>query len=224
MSIQYNLISPLTANAKLGPGVATNYRPVGDAAKGEGTCPSTCALLPSNGGRCYTRSFLVNNQQRNSWKRNDPLSRFLEKGVKLIRLHTSGDFFRPGETGHELDQPYLDQVIQFSRDNPEVTVYTYTHDVKKLIDSGYSYTNQSFPENLHIVASCDTLIDKAVAMGAGYRVARVIQTIEEKESNETFCPYDLALHRKEKPKTTCKKCTLCYNPKHLKNIAFLQQR
>lgn len=222
--VPYNLISPLTSNAKLGQGVATNYRPVGDAAKGHGTCPSTCMHLPENGGGCYTKKFLVNNQQRNSWKRNDPLERFLEKKAKLIRLHTSGDFFKAGPNGHQLDQEYLDQIIEFSRAHSDVTIYTYTHDIRKLIAAGYTYAAGSFPDNLHIVASCDTMGEKVEALAAGFRVARVIDDMGEKEGDETLCPYDLALFNKEKPTTTCQKCTLCFNPKHKKNIAFLKQR
>jgi hypothetical protein len=215
----------MTANAKLGKGVATSYRPVGDSAKGNGTCPSSCPLLPENGGKCYTRKFLVNNQQRNSWERNDPLDRFLEKGAKYIRLHTSGDFFCAGRNdSYVLNVPYLRSVVEWVKVQSEVTVWTYTHDVSKLIDEGYSYKNGSFSENLHIVASCDTIEGKDLATSHGFRTARVIDNKEEKLPDETFCPYDLSLHDGMKPTTNCKDCTLCFNPKHKKNIAFLKQK
>ena len=222
--MQYTLISPMTANAKLGKGVATSYRPVGDAAKGNGTCPSTCLMLPENGGKCYTRKFLVNNQQRNAWNRNDPMDRFLEKGAKFVRLHTSGDFFTTGDTGHILDEPYLNEVVDWTKTNSGVTVWTYCHDTKKLIEAGFTYKNGKFSPNLHIVASCDTIEDKDLATAHGFRTARVITSIEDKLSDETLCPYDLSLHKKEKPTTNCKDCTLCFNPKHKKNIAFLIQK
>lgn len=221
--MQYNLISPATANAKLGKGVATSYRPVGDAAKGHGTCPSTCEHLPENGGGCYTKKFLVNNQQRNSWKRNDPLEKFLEKGAKWVRLHTSGDFFRTGANGFELDTEYLDDVIRFAKENPDVTVWSYCHSTKHLIDAGYTYAKGAFPNNLHITASCDSDVDKYIAIEHGFRTARVITEIAEKSDNETLCPYDLATFKgTDKSKINCKDCTLCMNHKHKKNIAFLK--
>jgi hypothetical protein len=212
----------MTANVKLGKGVATSYRPVGDAALGLGTCPSNCMHLPDNGGKCYTRKFLVNNQQRNSKLRNDDFSRFLEKGAKFVRLHTSGDFFTSLNGQLALDTEYLDEVIAFAKQNPDVVFWTYCHNPKILIEAGYTYKNGSFPTNLHITASCDTDVEKYIAIDNGYRTARVITALEEKSDNETLCPYDLALHKGEKSKTNCKDCTLCFNAKHLKNIAFLK--
>jgi hypothetical protein len=218
--MRYNLIAPVTQNAKLGTGVGTSYRPVGDSSKGNGSCPSKCPLLPENGGSCYTKKFLVNNQQRNSWKRNDSLDRFLEKGSKFVRLHTSGDFFDNGQ----LDKEYLNSVREWAETNSDVTIWTYTHDVQKLIDAKISYLENKFSKNLHIVASCDSIEEKNLATEHGFRSARVIDSKEEKLKDETFCPYDLALHNGLKPNTNCRKCTLCFNPKHTKNIAFLKQK
>lgn len=81
------LCTPLTQNAKLGAGVATTYRPVGDASKGEGTCPSGCSLLPNRPDRkpddpiCYTTGFLVDRQQQASRTRYDNLDRLKGKGA-----------------------------------------------------------------------------------------------------------------------------------------------
>lgn len=233
------LIAPATQNKKLGKGVATSYRPVGDAAKGEGTCPSGCKFLPiakgtplpmldnpDREGGCYTQKFLVDQQQNASRSREDHLDRFLLKGASFIRLHTSGDFFMPdGLGGYMLDREYLDMHIAWARKHSHVLIWTYTHDVRKLIEAGYSYVNGSFPENLHIVASCDTLADKAYAISHGYRTARVIHSPSEIMPDETFCPYDLFKYQNRKDKeVTCKQCTLCFNPKHLRNIAFLKQK
>lgn len=217
-----NLISARTQNAKLATKdelVATSYRPVGDSAKGLGTCPSNCIHLPENGGKCYTKSFLVNNQQRNSLKRNDDLDKLAEKGAKLVRLHTSGDFFSDGE----LDTAYLDEVIQWCKDHSDILVYTYTHGPKQFIEHGYTYKNNVFPDNLHITASCDTDEEKTFCTFFGFRTARVIDNESQKHEDETFCPYDLAKSRKVSIKTHCAKCTLCFNPKHKKNIAFMKQ-
>ena len=213
-----NLISSLTANAKLGKGVATSYRPVGT--KNLGTCPSKCPLLPENGGACYTKKFLVNNQQRNSLKRNDEFDRFLLKGAKLIRLHTSGDFFR----NNLLDIDYIRSITDWAKEHSDITIWTYSHDVQQLITNGFTYKDKCFSTNFHLVASCDSIKEKDLANSYGFRSARVIDLEEEKLEDETFCPYDLNLHRGRKPNTTCAKCTLCFNPKHRKNIAFLKQR
>ncbi len=221
--MQTTLIAPLTQNAKLGTGVATTYRPVGDAAKGNGTCPGTCPHLPENGGGCYTRKFLVNRQQKLSRERHDDLDRLLLKGAKLVRLHTSGDFFMPdGEGGHMLDVEYLETVIAWCRTNSDVTVWTYTHDVRKLIDAGFSYKAKSFPDNLHIVASVETPIEQTIAKDNGFRTAKVIESIQDKASHQTLCPYDLALSKGVKPETSCASCTLCFNKKHEKDIAFIK--
>lgn len=237
------LISPATQNKKLGKGVATSYRPVGDAAVGDGTCPSGCKHLPfpkgtilpviSDGaetecenardGKCYTRKFLVDQQQNASRDRDDHLDRFILKGATFVRLHTSGDFFKPdGRGGYTLDREYLDRHIEWAKAHPEVTIWTYTHDVRCFVENGYSYRAGSFPANFHIVASCDTLADKVFAMEHGFRTARVINRMEQVDGDETFCPFDLFKHLKNDKEVTCKGCTLCFNPKHKRNIAFLK--
>jgi hypothetical protein len=217
------LITPKTANAKLGVGVATTYRPVGDAAKGNGTCPGSCPHLPENGGGCYTRKFLVNRQQKLSRERHDDLDRLLLKGSKLVRLHTSGDFFTADDNGgHQLDVPYLSKIVEWCRNNPDVTVWTYTHDVRKLIDAGFSYKAKAFPSNLHIVASVETPTEQLIAKDNGFRTAKVIMTVEDKASHQTLCPYDLALSKGAKPDVSCASCKLCFNPKHKHDIAFIK--
>jgi hypothetical protein len=231
--MQYNLIASETSNHKLGSDrkkgiiIATNYRPVGDAARGLGSCPTGCGMLNPETGKaedCYTKKFLVNQQVKKSWARNDDLSKFLEKGANYVRLHTSGDFFKQLDNTYVLDKEYLDSVIDFARQNPKVLFWTYTHDVIKLIEAGYSYNNNSFPDNLHITASCDSNDVMDYAIQHGYRTARVIKGYDQKLSNETLCPFDKAKHDGVKPNTNCVKCTLCFNNKHKKNIAFLLQK
>jgi hypothetical protein len=223
------LISPWSQNSKLSDPkdklnkVATTYRPVGDAGKGEGTCPGTCPHLPSKGGGCYTRKFLVNQQQKKSLARHDDLDRLTSKGARLVRLHTSGDFFTSDGNGvHALDVPYLTEVIEWCKQNPDVTVWTYTHDVRCMIAAGFSYAKGSFPENLHIVASVETPIERKIAKDNGFRTAQVIDAIADQDDNTTLCPYDLALHKGSDKKTNCAACRLCFNPKHKKDIAFLK--
>lgn len=222
----FTLISPSTENKKLGKGVATSYRPVGDASQGLGTCPATCPHLPANGGKCYTRKYHVNLQQKHSASRNDDIARLQVKGAKLARLHTSGDWFKadpnsPG--GYELDFEYIYEVIRFCEENPDFTIWTYTHDVSKLIRHGFTYVNEKpLPSNLHIVASVETPTEQWIAKEYGFRTARVIESKDECDAGRTLCPYDLALANGVKPKATCAECKLCFNSNHKKDIAFIK--
>ena len=222
--MQKTLIAPSTQNTKLGM-MACSYRTVGDSAKGSGTCPSNCPLLPEHGGKCYTRKFLVNLQQKHALDRNDDFDKFLFKGATTVRLNVSGDIFMSdGNGGCALDVEYLKAIIDWAIKNPKVTVYTYTHNPIMVIEAGYSYIGNSFPSNLHIVASVDTIEEKNMAVYHGFRSARVIDKAEDKLADETFCPYDLALHEGRKPNVTCASCRLCFEIKHKKNIAFLKQK
>ena len=220
-----NLISPLTQNAKLGFGVATNYRPVGDSARGLGTCPSSCKLLSQSTGLaelCYTAKFRTNLQQKNSKNRHDPMDRFLLKKAELIRLHTTGDFFTPAPDtikGYALDLEYWNDLLTFAKANRRVTIYTYTHDIEELIANGISA--DTLPANFKIVASCDTPVQSYIAKANGFKTARVIDTPAEIESGEVFCPYDKATYNGNKNHSvTCQKCKLCFTGS--KNIAFLR--
>ena len=227
------LCAPKSQNAKLGSGlVATTYRPVGDAATGCGTCPSGCMLIPGKQTSpdepiCYTKGFLVDRQQQASRNRFDSLDRLLTKGIKLVRLHTSGDFFCPdGEGGYKLDMPYVETVIAWCFANPDVKVWTYTHDVTLFVQAGLTYNNGSFPSNLHLLASVDTLEQRAFAKAHGFKTARVFSDPSDKVDGETFCPYDLNVHKGRKGKNngvTCAKCTLCFNHNHKKDIGFVAQ-
>ena len=227
MNTYANLIAPITANVKLGKKVATNYRPVGNSAMGLGTCPSGCKLLDASTGlasQCYTKKFHTNLQQNNSRQRSDSMDRFLLKGAELIRLHTTGDFFKPNADtvkGYSLDLEYWTDVLQFAIDNPQVTIYTYTHDIQELVDNGIHGDN--LPANFKIVASCDTPVQSYVAKAHGFKTARVIDTPDDLEAGEVFCPYDKATYNgvsHSKHGVTCEKCKLCFTGKH--NIAFLR--
>jgi hypothetical protein len=227
MNTYANLIAPITANVKLGKKVATNYRPVGNSAMGLGTCPSGCKLLNTTTGlaeQCYTKKFHTNLQQNNSRQRSDSMDRFLLKGAELIRLHTTGDFFKPNADavkGYSLDLDYWADVLQFAIDNPHVTIYTYTHDIQELVDNGIHGDN--LPANFKIVASCDNLVQIAIARQNGFKTARVIESPDDIEAGEVFCPYDKATFNgvsHSQHGVTCQKCKLCFTGKH--NIAFLR--
>lgn len=172
---------------------------------------------------CYAQTSFTGMHQRNANKRFDPLERLLEKGAKFVRLHTSGDFFIPdGDGGYMLDLVYWTAILQFARANPDVTIWTYCHDISKIVEFGFSYKAGNIPENLHIVASIDSRDDHAVANENGFRTARVISTVEDRVKGETLCPYDYQIFKKQKRTTNCVDCKLCFNPKHVHDIAFLK--
>jgi hypothetical protein len=210
----------MTGNSKLGFGVATTYRPVGNAGTSEGTCAGSCAML-NNGCYAQTNPFVA--KWHNTAKStNHDLDVLLQEGAKLVRLHTAGDFFKSnGNGGWELDLDYVMAVIQFCKDNPKITVWTYTHDFKEFIKHNLTYAKNAFPSNFYLLASVDTLVDKYIATSHGFKTARVIMTETDKDPSETFCPYDLQSSRGIKPTVKCSTCKLCFNDKHKKDIAFI---
>lgn len=216
-----NLSAACSTNAKLGKRkVATNYRPVGDSAKNEGTCPSGCAML-NNG--CYAETSFTGMHQKNANTRYDDLSKLISKGMKYVRLHTSGDFFTSdGQGGYILDLVYWRAVLQFANENPDVTIWTYCHDVTKIVEFGFSYKDGNIPANLHIVASIDKREQHQFANDYGFRTARVIKDTTDRVKGETLCPYDYQIFKHKKRSITCVECKLCFNPEHKHDIAFLQ--
>ena len=214
------LIAPSSTNAKLGAGVATTYRPVGDSSKGEGTCSSKCPLLIS--GACYATKSFTNWNQAKARERSDSLDRLLEKGAQFVRLHTSGDFF----VNDELDTEYFEEVVAWCKKHPKITVWTYCHNVIKIVEAGYAYSFGNMPKNLFIVASVDTLTERGLCSFYGFKTARVIDTPTEVEQNEVLCPYDKALYNNKGVKKAipikCVSCKMCFNPRQKRDIAFLK--
>ena len=227
--MQTTLINPASQNRKLGDGVAVTYRPVGDSANGTGTCPSNCPLLPEKSGACYTTSFLVNRIQRMSRERDDPISKLDKNKTGFVRFNVSGDIFRQTDIGFDLDREHLDEIIDWCVRNPKTTAWLYTHNIGLLIAHSYTYVNESFPPNLHIIASVESLDEREYAKSFGFRTSRVIQTEDAKIKGEAFCPYDLHLSRQgsrrkgDPPRITCATCKLCFSEKHKKDIVFMQQ-
>lgn len=211
------LITPLSSNAKLGFGVATTYRPVGDSSKNEGTCSPKCPFLST--GECYAMHGLVKMQMLKSQSKDDSLERLKKRGVEFVRLHTSGDFFIDGD----LDVAYFEEVLEFAFNNPKMVIWSYCHDVAKLIAKGYSYKNKSFPSNFHLLASVDSLEERTFVKSHGYRSARVIDAPEDRVTGEILCPYDKSLYLKVKPKVKCMTCGLCFKAKFDEfDIAFVK--
>lgn len=211
-------------NEKLGCGVATTYRPVGDAAEDEGTCASGCALLHDG---CYTRKGKTNLWQRRSAEKHDDVSKLGAKRAKFVRLHTSGDWFkrdRMARLGYSLDWEYFRDVRDWALANPDVTIWTYCHDIVTFLQGWAKHEcHTDLPRNFHIVASCDTLEQRAYAKKLFFKTARVIKTPDEIVEGEIFCPYDKALYHGKTSKdiaVRCTSCKLCWVGKH--DIAFLK--
>lgn len=223
-------VVPNSQNNKLGCGVATTYRPVGEAGSGNGTCPDTCQLLAE--GKCYTFKGKTAIWQRKSKECFDDVNRLSEKQAEYVRVHTSGDFFKYSVThththkrSYCVDTQYVSDLMRWCSDNPKKKVWTYCHDIMAFVeDTGLSYKENNIPKNFWIVASCDTQEQKEFALFHGFKTARVIKTMGEVTHDELFCPYDKALHHGLKGSTIsvrCTNCQLCF--KDGKNIAFLKQ-
>lgn len=212
-------------NEKLGCGVATTYRPVGDAAKGEGTCASDCSLLLE--GKCYTLKGKTNLWQRRSSEKHDDVSKLGDKRAPFVRLHTSGDFFKKdpnSPVGYSLDWEYFRDVRDWAIANPTVQVWTYCHDIRMLLHGWAQHEILcDLPRNFEIVASCDTHEDRSYAKKHFFRTARVIRTPDEIAEGEVFCPYDKAQYHGKKAseiKVRCTSCRLCFD-NGKQDIAFL---
>lgn len=223
-------VVPFTENEKLGSGVATTYRPVGDASKGEGTCSGNCQLLHSK--KCYTYKGKTHMWQRRSWDRHDSLDKITAnkgKRPKLVRLHTSGDFFTTRKGRCVTDMAYVSDVLRFARENPDILIFTYCHDIVQLLSdldpTGMLRHDDIFPSNMVVIASCDTQEQVLFAKARGFRTARVIDHESDRNPRtEVFCPYDRALHHGKTSRqiaVRCTSCRLCFDDK-ARDIAFLK--
>lgn len=198
------------ANAKLGTGVGTTYRPVGL------TCPSDCPLL--NGG-CYAKRGNVAIQQARSKHDNHDLMKLAAN--KLVRHLVSGDWLKTIANGKKiLDRSFVRSVIELHRKCPWLTGWGYTHAADRFQRAGI--TPATLPSNFHLLASCDNAEQKATHNANGWRTARVIAEIGDKQPDEFLCPVD-AQKRKGVPtakRTNCARCQACFSTS--KNIAFLE--
>lgn len=203
-------VTPNGANAKLGPGVGTTYRPVGI------TCPNTCPLL-KNG--CYAKRGHVAIQQARSAHDDHDLMKL--GGNTLVRHLVSGDWLKTIANGRKiLDRALVSGVLALHQKCPWLTGWGYTHAIERFDKAGI--TPASLPSNFHLLASCDTAEQKAQANANGWRTARVIDELADKQPDEFVCPVD-AQKRKGIPqarRTNCASCKACFATD--KNIAFLK--
>lgn len=203
-------VVPNGANAKLGPGVGTTYRPVGP------TCPDDCPLL--NGG-CYAQRGHVAIHQAVSANDTDNLMSL--GGNQLVRHMVSGDWLKPLKNGKKaLDRVLVRAVIALHKKCPWLTGWGYTHDRAAFTQAKISPAD--LPTNLHILASCQTLDEKTEHNAAGWRTARIIEEREDRTADEFLCPVDLQkrLGVPRTERTNCARCRVCFATD--KNIAFLR--
>ena len=202
-------VVPNGANSKLGPGVATTYRPVGP------TCPPGCALASA----CYAKRGRVAIQAKRSEGRTDRL--WAAAGNTLIRHVVSGDWFKPAKDGRKIvDRALLTEAIETHTQAPWLTGWGYSHAAERLQRAGFG--PDSWPSNFRILASCETAEHKELLNADGWQTARVIEEIEDKLPDEKLCPVD-AQKRGGVPKewrTTCAICRKCFDTD--RNIAFLK--
>lgn len=203
-------VTPYGQNAKLGLGVGTTYRPVGL------TCPSDCPLL---GNGCYAQRGHVAIQQAASARDNHDLSRLA--GNALVRHLVSGDWLKTLKDGRKiLDRVLVRSVIELHKKCPWLTGWGYTHAADRFQRAGI--TPDTLPSNLHILASCDSAEQKAEHNANGWRTARVIDELSDRQPDEFVCPVD-AQKRAGIPlvnRTSCARCKACFATN--KNIAFLK--
>jgi hypothetical protein len=210
MIVKMLKVTPNGNNAKLGPGVGTTYRPVGI------TCPNSCPLL---GNGCYAQRGHVAIQQSRSKHDNHDLMKLAAN--RLVRHLVSGDWMQATKTGRKvLDRVFVRAVIALHRQCPWLTGWGYTHDATEFDRA--KITPDTFPPNLHILASCDTAEEKQRHNANGWRTARVIAERADKTEDEFLCPVDLQkrLGVPAEDRTNCARCQACFATN--KNIAFLK--
>lgn len=196
-----HIVKAQTGNGKLGPGWACTYRPVGP------TCPSDCPLL---GDGCYAQKGRVRIAAGRSAARGDTLAGLI--GAPLVRHLVSGDILTPAG---KVDREYWAHVCAFHQVSERSVGLLYTHAADRLSKSDRAM----IPENLHVLASCDSEAKADELQAAGWRTARVTEK-KAKRAGEAFCPVDLAKHAGKPVKATCSSCRLCFES--VTNITFLK--
>lgn len=220
-------VVPSSENEKVGP-CATTYRPVGDSAEGEGTCPSGCPHLKSK--ECYTFKGKTRLWTGRSSEKYDDPAKMASKLSKYWRWDTAGDNFKRdpmSPKGYSVDMPYVNAKIKACKDNPWATSWGYCHDIMQWVaDTGLFPKAGNMPSNFHLLASCEDLEMKAFAIAHGFKTARVINSEDERAKDEIFCPYDRAQYygkTAKEIKVRCVTCRLCWEAPEGMNIAFLNK-
>jgi len=199
-------------NRKLGKGVATTYRPVGD------TCPQDCKMLEKG---CYAKRSFVGIHQRASRDNDHSLDK--ARNALFIRHHVSGDVF----VNDVLDVEYVQMLIDWHTANPLVNGWMYTHRISAWVDAGF--TADKIPSNLEVIASVDTEAERVYSIEHGFKYARIeVDADKSLAKNEVLCPFDKkkdAGAYADDIKVTCRDCQLCFADKHAeRSIVFMYQK
>jgi hypothetical protein len=147
-------------NAKLSKTTAIFSLPAGHTCMGA----RDCLARKDISFRCYaaTSENMFRNVRVSRWRNFDMLrgksiadmvtliSQSLPRNIKLVRIHSSGDFF---------SQTYFDAWLQVVRANPSIVFYAYTKALPFWV-----YRLKELPANFRLIASrggkFDTLIDQ----------------------------------------------------------------
>lgn len=169
--------------------ISATMRKVG--ASGAGTCPSTCGMLPENGGGCYAGTGNVGIHSRQSgYDPTDAVAvyRFVQ-GLwdgATVRHHVSGDFF----LGSEPDLPYIRSMAAAHRERPGVTGFTYTHGWRQIAPVEFGDAGE-----LSVNASCESVEEAREARALGWKSVVVVvpstenrRSWKEGELHFTLCP------------------------------------
>jgi hypothetical protein len=157
--------------------------------------------------------------QKKSGAKEDSMDEM--NGAPLVRHHVSGDFFKESKDGRKLvDKKYVELFKKWHGRGVQkwTNAWVYTHGAEQLERAGHGA--ESWPENVQVLASCDSKEDAKALQGKGWRTARVTEELDDLEPGEVYCPYDkVKVTGKGKP-ITCHVCRLCVHDGP--NIVFLK--
>jgi hypothetical protein len=190
------LSKKMSQNAKLGWGVFTTYRRVGE------TCPVDCKALVS--GACYALGGNVGIHQRKSAQDVTDGQRLKEwlgglpRGVK-VRHHVSGDFMRDGV----VDVDYVKDMKEGHKSRKDLQGWVYTHAWRDLSASEINDT-----EGLTVNASCDSVPDLIEALERGWLATLIVD--EHAENFKLDNGVRVVICPNQTHDVTCSDCMLCF--------------
>lgn len=198
-----------SSNSKLGKGVATSYRAVGQ------TCPSSCQHLQSNS--CYAMfGFVALHQRKAGYGKSDGEKAYdfiksLPSGA-VLRHHVSGDFF----VDDKPDEDYIGNILKGHKERPDIAGWTYTHGWKQL------NSKEMNSSNLAVNASCDNVPDLIKAISDGWPATI---TVSEDTDNHVININDEKIHivicpQQQNSDVTCKDCGLCIRKDRKSVVGF----
>lgn len=229
-------------NAKLGREVASWSRPVGP------TCPETCPFLRSNeesdiplAERCYAESIELRRPNvREAWAANwktgykqwafDMLDAIVAAAprIKAVRIHVGGDFVQPGEDKREVDDAYVDAVLQVvamvNDAGLGVAFWFYTHAWRELAGERYRAFREA---GVHCFASVHSEAESYKALNLGWERLAIDPGLHKAKNLPIWtvgwffgtdiraltCP-------EQRGRADCSACGYCFRETRQKHVAF----